>query len=82
MAYSIVMLIIMCRRLTLSLHISGETYFILAFPHSEKTLHSLEQTTLKKHTKPYLKSDSTTNRKSNSYKSVKQKVLCWTSKGR
>ena len=47
MAYSIVMLIIMCHRLTLSLHISGETYFILAFPHSEKTLHSLEQTTLK-----------------------------------
>ena len=47
MAYSIVMLIIMCRRLTLSLHISGETYFILAFPHSEKTSHSLEQTTLK-----------------------------------
>ena len=47
MAYGIVILIIMCRRLTLSLHISGETYLILAFPHSEKTLHSLRQITLK-----------------------------------
>ena len=52
MAYSIVMLIIMCRRLTLSLHISGETYFILAFPHSEKTIHSLKQITLKSIQKP------------------------------
>ena len=52
MAYSIVMLIIMCRRLTLSLHISGETYFILAFPHFEKTLHSLKQITLKSIQKP------------------------------
>ena len=52
MAYGIVMLIIMCRRLTLSLHISGETYFILAFPHSEKTIHSLKQITLKSIQKP------------------------------
>ena len=52
MAYSIVMLIIMCRRLTLSLHISGETYFILVFPHFEKTLHSLKQITLKSIQKP------------------------------
>ena len=52
MTYSIVMLIIMCRRLALSLQISGETYFILAFPHSEKTLHSLKQITLKSIQKP------------------------------
>ena len=47
MTYGIVMLIIMCRRLTLSLRISGETYFILAFRYPEKTLHSLKQITLK-----------------------------------
>ena len=74
--------LLLCLSIILSFLASNSLTCLLAFPHPEKTLHSLKQITLKSIQKTQFKSDSTTNRKSNSYKAVKQKVLYWTSKGR